>query len=37
MLLVDGLAEEAKCEDLEKVVVGEDWEKVLSGEMEEEN
>ena len=37
MLLVDGLAEEVKCEDLEKVVVGEDWEKVLSGEMEEEN
>ena len=37
MLLVDGPAEEAKCEDLEKVVVGEDREKVLSGEMEEEN
>ena len=27
MLLVDRLAEEAKCEDLEKIVVGDDLEK----------
>ena len=27
MLTIDGLAEKAKCEDLEKIVVGDDLEK----------
>ena len=31
MLPINGLAEEAKCEDLEEIVVGDDLEKFFSG------